>query len=301
MATADFSSILPSLPSVSLVTDYSHTITPFLAPFLSNLPLLNPFSPAFSPLTFYHTTNPLLTALSISHLLTLLTFLLSTATGNLSQVDRLWPLLPAFYVAHFTYFAHHLTLPTARLDTTLALVAIWSIRLTHNYHRKGGYRPGHEDYRWTHVRAMFPPRWAQALFNLTFISWFQNQLLLLAAAPAYLFLLVAALPRAAVPEAWGDVNAFGTADLIFSRALILALIAEFFADQQQWAFHKAKKAYADTGVVPEGWEKQDLDRGFCVVGLWSFSRHPNFLAEQAVWVLIYQWGCFGSYPLVPLP
>jgi steroid 5-alpha reductase family enzyme len=31
-----------------------------------------------------------------------------------------------------------------------------------------------------------------------------------------------------------------------------------------------------------------------VSGLWAWSRHPNFAAEQAVWALIYQWGCLAS-------
>lgn len=35
----------------------------------------------------------------------------------------------------------------------------------------------------------------------------------------------------------------------------------------------------------------DLDRGFVVTGLWCLSRHPNFLAEQAVWATLYQWSC----------
>jgi len=74
---------------------------------------------------------------------------------------------------------------------------------------------------------------------------------------------------------------------------MLALIAEFFADQQQWGFQKAKKEFENSGkeIVPEGWNRVDLERGFCVVGLWSFSRHPNFLAEQAFWVMVYQWSC----------
>ena len=90
------------------------------------------------------------------------------------------------------------------------------------------------------------------------------------------------------------MHAFGTVDLIFSRALMLALIAEFFADQQQWTYQKAKRDFEQSGkqLVPEGWQRADLERGFCVVGLWSFSRHPNFLAEQAFWVMVYQWSCF---------
>lgn len=46
--------------------------------------------------------------------------------------------------------------------------------------------------------------------------------------------------------------------------------------------------------MPRGYHQQDLDRGFVVTGLWSWSRHPNFAAEQAIWVVLYQWGCFTS-------
>lgn len=37
-----------------------------------------------------------------------------------------------------------------------------------------------------------------------------------------------------------------------------------------------------------------MDRGFNTTGAWQYSRHPNFAAEQAVWVVFYQWGCFSS-------
>lgn len=37
-----------------------------------------------------------------------------------------------------------------------------------------------------------------------------------------------------------------------------------------------------------------MDRGFVVSGLWSWSRHPNFAAEQAIWVVLYQWGCWNT-------
>ena len=31
-----------------------------------------------------------------------------------------------------------------------------------------------------------------------------------------------------------------------------------------------------------------------MTGLWSWCRHPNFAAEQAIWILIYQWGCWTT-------
>jgi len=43
--------------------------------------------------------------------------------------------------------------------------------------------------------------------------------------------------------------------------------------------------------VPHRYDQVDLDRGFIVTGLWCLSRHPNFLAEQAIWAGLYQWTC----------
>lgn len=40
-----------------------------------------------------------------------------------------------------------------------------------------------------------------------------------------------------------------------------------------------------------------MDRGFNTRGLWAYSRHPNFAAEQAIWLVLYQWGCLHSESL----
>jgi hypothetical protein len=59
-------------------------------------------------------------------------------------------------------------------------------------------------------------------------------------------------------------------------------------------YQNAKKSYLKTAKVPHKFEQEDLDRGFVVTGLWTYSRHPNFAAEQAIWVVLYQWGCWTS-------
>jgi protein-S-isoprenylcysteine O-methyltransferase Ste14 len=59
-------------------------------------------------------------------------------------------------------------------------------------------------------------------------------------------------------------------------------------------FQEAKRVYLKTAKVPHKFDQEDLDRGFVVTGLWSWSRHPNFAAEQAIWVVLYQWGCWTS-------
>jgi len=29
-------------------------------------------------------------------------------------------------------------------------------------------------------------------------------------------------------------------------------------------------------------------------GLWSWCRHPNFTAEQAIWLTLYLWACYNT-------
>jgi steroid 5-alpha reductase family enzyme len=62
-------------------------------------------------------------------------------------------------------------------------------------------------------------------------------------------------------------------------------------------YQKAKKSYLKTAKVPHKFEQIDLDRGFIVTGFWAWSRHPNFAAEQAVWVVLYQWSVWATQGL----
>jgi steroid 5-alpha reductase family enzyme len=105
-------------------------------------------------------------------------------------------------------------------------------------------------------------------------------------------------------------------DIVFSRILMVLVLVEFFADQQQWSkripfhlptprtntshpdFQQAKQQYQKTAKVPPKYTREELDRGFVVSGLWSWSRHPNFAAEQAIWVVFYQWACYESFTYV---
>lgn len=107
--------------------------------------------------------------------------------------------------------------------------------------------------------------------------------------PTYIFVLMNTVQSA---------PAFGLPDLIFSRAILFFVILEYFADQQQWNFHQAKKSYQETARVPheykDAFSPDDLNRGFVISGLWSWCRHPNFAAEQAVWLIFYAWSCYAT-------
>src|SRR5690606_41677593 len=60
---------------------------------------------------------------------------------------------------------------------------------------------------------------------------------------------------------------------------LACLAGETVADQQQWDFHKRKKAVLDSGGTPESW--------FLRRGLFRYSRHPNYFFELAQWWLVF--------------
>jgi steroid 5-alpha reductase family enzyme len=88
-----------------------------------------------------------------------------------------------------------------------------------------------------------------------------------------------------------------TVEISIARVLVALIAVEFVADQQQWNFHNAKAAYQRTAKPQPGYSRAQLDRGFNTTGLWAFSRHPNFAAEQTIWVTLYAWAayCTGSW------
>lgn len=162
-----------------------------------------------------------------------------------------------------------------RLVLMAALVTVWGIRLTVNFALKGAYTrkfwAGEEDYRWRVLRSKpaFKPRWKWTMFNLFFISGYQNALILLFTLPAVV--------------AMQHPGALGVADLAVAVLMLFFIAYETMADIQQWRFQQSKKKAALTGNDPEG----HLKRGFINRGLWAHSRHPNYFAEQAVWICFY--------------
>jgi steroid 5-alpha reductase family enzyme len=96
----------------------------------------------------------------------------------------LWSLMPVGYsLVTLTYF------PSPRLWIMSLLVSIWGFRLSYNFYRKGGYNiipwKGEEDYRWKIMQSKpeLKGRFRFGLFNLFFISFYQNFLILMFSTP----------------------------------------------------------------------------------------------------------------------
>ena len=153
------------------------------------------------------------------------------------------------------------------------------------------YCSSDEDYRWAVLRQKIPP-WLFQIVNFTFIgpsprmrisgsislpvpAIIQNILLLLIAAPT-----LTAVRQGPVP--------LRRSDYLLGALALLDLAWEFTADNQQFAYHAWKhggyKAEEQWIGARLDWTKADRKRGFCTRGLWAWSRHPNFFAEQSFWV-----------------
>jgi hypothetical protein len=168
---------LPVLKEAVDCADFGLTVKPYLPQLLSLPNQLYSIVSSSSKLqdisALYLNTNPLITAFAISLFLGPIFLILSEINKNYSQVDRAWSILPTVYIAHYTAWAHQNGIPTQRLDNVLVFAAIWSVRLTYNFWRKGGYSMGGEDYRWAIIKDYVGPT-GMFIFNITFISLGQS-------------------------------------------------------------------------------------------------------------------------------
>lgn len=221
-------------------------------------------------------TETLLFLLKIMLGIALVTFLLGEFTNNNSQVDKIWSIVPIFYVWIAAYsFDFH---PRAVLMASL--VTAWGVRLTFNFARRGAYSwkfwEGEEDYRWAILRSKpaFQQKWKWTLFNLFFICLYQNALILLFTLPIL----------------FASESSIGIWDNVLATLFIVVLGIELMADQQQWDFHKTKKQLkSENKPLPPIYEK-----GFVAEGLWAKVRHPNYAAEQTIWLIFYLFSAIST-------
>ncbi|KAJ7914858.1 hypothetical protein B0H13DRAFT_2232035 [Mycena leptocephala] len=187
---------------------------------------------------------------------TVVTYVLSVITSNVSQVDRLWTFLPTIYTA---YFALLPLWPQQQAFTSLRAVlhpfrpaaAYFRPRLSYNTYRRGLFSLKDEDYRWAVLRAQLHPVLFQ-IVNLTFISAIQNVLLSFSASHP---------PQELGPSDYGVIQ--------------YAYQSFKHESKRYHKYHQWIGARLD-------WTPADAERGFLTRGLWAWSRHPNFACEQSI-------------------
>lgn len=204
----------------------------------------------------------------------LLCFTIGELTKNNSQMDKVWSILPIVYC----WIIAGMGEMKPRLVIFAIIVTLWGIRLTFNFARKGAYKlkfwQGEEDYRWQVLRQNKilgkKPIWA--VFDLFFISGFQNGLVLMICLPSF--------------AAMNSYESLNYIDIIATFFALFFLLYETIADEQQMAFHITKRQLLSTGLKLEELPSP-FNKGFNTTGLWAYSRHPNYFGEQMIWISLY--------------
>ena len=201
-------------------------------------------------------------------------FVVGELSRNNSQMDKLWSILPIAY----TWVIAAKSGMEPRVVIYSILVTIWGVRLTINFARKGAYQlkfwAGEEDYRCQVLRQnkYLKNKFAWAAFDLFFISIYQNALVLAICLPALVCM--------------GSVEPLGLWDYAATALTFGFILLETAADEQQMFFHTQKRQ-----LLAEGKKLEELpepfNKGFNTYGLWAHARHPNYFAEQAIWICLY--------------
>ena len=146
-------------------------------------------------------------------------------------------------------------------------------------YRKGGYYWSGQDYRYPYLREKLGP-YLMALLNIVFIAPFQDYLLLLMVTPLYI------TNNLSTTGHRNDTLSLTALDWFIIAAHLSFLFIEVVADEQQYVFQTEKHALLKYLKPSE--LKGDYKLGFLWhSGLFQYSRHANFFAEQSMWWMIY--------------
>ena len=208
-------------------------------------------------------------------------FVVAELAKNYSQTDKLWSITPIIYSWIAVWYSDW----NSRMIFLALLVTIWGARLTYNFGRRGGYSlkfwTGEEDYRWAILqeKSPFNKKWVFSLFNLFFISLYQHFLILLFTLPIILSL---------------EVTEIGMFDIIFGIVMIGLVYIEWLADEQQFQFQSEKHRRLKNKETLDG----KYSKGFAHTGLWGKVRHPNYAAEQSIWIAFYVFSVLATGSLI---
>ena len=202
--------------------------------------------------------HPITIAFVADLVATVVVFLLSMVLANSSLYDPYWSVVPPVVAIAWAAASPHLgTGATARQVIVVVLVLAWAIRLTGNW-AIGWHGLTQEDWRYvmmrdnTHGRL---PWW--------FVSFVGVQLV------PTLFVFIGMLPL--WPALGVPRHSFNVLDVFAALVTAAAIATETIADNQMRAFVRNPEHRGQT-----------ID-----VGLWSLSRHPNYLGEIGMWCGLY--------------
>ena len=198
----------------------------------------------------------LLRLLAADFAATVFVWLWGVIFSNSSVYDPYWSVAPPLMLSGYAIYCGASSWPVV-----LMLIAVWywAIRLTGNW----AYTfpdLNKQDWRYDMYKEKFPRLWH--VVNFTGINLMPTIVVFLAMVPGFL-LIEQTASSSVLSNSWtwlGFILCIGAATL------------QLVSDTQAHRFRKAHR-----GEV-------------CTVGLWSLSRHPNYLGEILMW-----WGVYMMY------
>ena len=180
--------------------------------------------------------------------LMLVLWVIQLRTKNAGVVDLGWVLGLVILAALYSF--QDIGYPIRKL-LILAMVSLWALRLAFLLLRRLS-RDQKEDSRYQKIREGWKTN-----VNLKFLFFFQFQAILdvILSTP---FLIVSLNPRI-------RLSGF---ELLGILIWFIAVIGESLADEQLYKFKSDPQNKGKT----------------CQVGLWQYSRHPNYFFESLVWI-----------------
>jgi steroid 5-alpha reductase family enzyme len=220
---------------------------------------------AWATLRFAPPLHPLLALLLADVVATAVIFGFSRVFDNSSFYDPYWSVMPIVLAAYLPFSGLPGVVPLdARQALMIAVVGVWAVRLTVNWMR-GWTGLSHEDWRYVAFRKQFPR--AYWLVSFAGVHLFPTICTFLGSLPMW--------PAATSGAPLGPLDFLGAA------IALAGAVVEYVADEQMRAFRVAQLASGATS-------------GTCEVGLWGWSRHPNYFGEITFWVGVWVLGITAS-------
>jgi steroid 5-alpha reductase family enzyme len=186
-------------------------------------------------------------------------WIIQNKNKNAGLVDVAWAI--SFSISMLIYYFYYSENSTLRKNILLIMVIIWSLRLTIYLFKRNWGKP--EDARYTNLRKEWGDQAGIKLFG-----FFQFQALL-AALLTFPFAIISMNPS----------DGFTGLEILGLILWNIGLIGESIADNQLRSF---KANVANKGKI-------------CEVGLWNYSRHPNYFFEWLVWVSFFVFALSSEY------
>ena len=180
---------------------------------------------------------------------TIIVWISSLILKNTSVYDPYWSLTPWIIATFFL-----IRFPSVNIYTWIIYIvfSLWSWRLSINWIITFDNLLW-EDWRYRHYRENSAP-WLFHIINFTGLQMIPTVLVY----------------GGTVPLLYLIINGANPLGLIGAGITFLGILLEFFADHQMHSFLKATK-----------------EKKVCQKGLWKYSRHPNYLGENLVWIGVF--------------